>query len=89
MRPAYKPDKTTNYELGVHSQFGDSLRLNGSVFYIEWDDVQLDSVTQNGDIPIHRLMAARRKAPALSYRPSTSSCQTFRSVARLPGLMPS
>ena len=49
---AYKPDKTTNYELGVHSQFSDSLLLNGSVFYIKWDDVQLDSVTQNGDIPI-------------------------------------
>ena len=48
----YEPDKTTNYELGVHSQFGDSLRLNGSVYYIEWDDVQLDSITQNGDIPI-------------------------------------
>jgi iron complex outermembrane receptor protein len=49
---SFKPDTTTNYEIGVHSQFGDSLLLNGAVYYIDWDDVQIDGVTLNGDIPI-------------------------------------
>jgi outer membrane receptor protein involved in Fe transport len=48
----YKPDKTTNYEIGVHSQFDDALQVNGAVYYIDWDDVQLSAITQNGDIPI-------------------------------------
>lgn len=47
-----KPDKTTNYEIGMHSQFGDSLLLNGSIFYIDWDDVQLDTVTEFGGVQI-------------------------------------
>ena len=47
-----KSDKTTNYELGMHSQFGDSVILNAALYYIEWDDVQIDDVTVNGDIPI-------------------------------------
>ena len=47
-----KSDKTTNYELGVHSQFGDSVILNASLYYIEWDDVQIDDVTDNGEAAI-------------------------------------
>ncbi len=47
-----KPDTTTNYELGVHSQFGDSLILNGSLFYIDWDDVRVSDVSENGGLPI-------------------------------------
>ncbi|MEZ5502104.1 MAG: TonB-dependent receptor [Halioglobus sp.] len=49
---SYKSDTSTNYEIGVHSQFGDSLILNGAVYYIEWNDPQLQSVTENGDLPI-------------------------------------
>ena len=49
---SFTPDKTTNYEIGVHSQFGDSLIVNGAVYFMDWDDVQLGSVTTNGDIPI-------------------------------------
>jgi iron complex outermembrane receptor protein len=48
----FKSDTTTNYELGVHSQFGDNVILNGSLFYIDWDDIQVGNVTQNGSIPI-------------------------------------
>ena len=46
-----KSDNTTNYELGVHSQFGDSVILNGSLYYIEWDDVQMDDVTETAKFP--------------------------------------
>ena len=47
-----KSDTTTNYELGVHSQFGDSVLFNSSLYYIEWDDIQVGDLTENGSIPI-------------------------------------
>ncbi|HEY6131575.1 MAG TPA: TonB-dependent receptor, partial [Halioglobus sp.] len=46
---SFQPDTTTNYEIGVHSQFSDSLLLNGAVYYVDWDDVQLETRTQNGE----------------------------------------
>ncbi|MBK6508589.1 MAG: TonB-dependent receptor [Haliea sp.] len=49
---AVESDTSTNYELGVHSEFGDSLLLNGSIFYIEWDDIRLPTVTENGSLQI-------------------------------------
>jgi iron complex outermembrane receptor protein len=47
-----KSDKSTNYEIGVHSQFGDSILLNGSTYYIEWDDIRLPTTSEFGAIPI-------------------------------------
>jgi len=47
-----KSDKTTNYELGLRSQFGDSVTFNSSLFYIDWKDIQIADVTENGAIPI-------------------------------------
>lgn len=48
-----KPDTTTNYELGVRSQFFDnSLLLNASVYYIDWDDVRIFTEAENSSIDI-------------------------------------
>ncbi|CAA0115929.1 Pesticin receptor [Halioglobus japonicus] len=48
-----KPDTTTNYELGVHSQlFDNTLLLNGSIYYIDWDDVQIITEAENASIDI-------------------------------------
>lgn len=45
----YNPDKTKNYELGLHSQWFDKrLTLNGAVYYIQWKDPQVDSATLIG-----------------------------------------
>jgi iron complex outermembrane receptor protein len=50
---AYFPDKTTNYEVGIHSQFWDKrITLNGAFFFVEWTDPQVASATENGLIPI-------------------------------------
>lgn len=49
---SFKPDTSTNYEIGVHSQFGDNLLFNGAVYFIDWDDVQLETTTQIGGIQI-------------------------------------
>jgi iron complex outermembrane recepter protein len=49
----YFPDKTTNYELGLRSQWADGrLTLNGALYYIDWQDPQLASATVNGSQPI-------------------------------------
>lgn len=49
----YTADRTTNYELGVRSQWFDrTLTLNGSVFYIDWSDPQVQSATAVGLQPI-------------------------------------
>ncbi len=50
---AYFPDKTKNYELGIHSQWLDRrLTINGAIFLVEWTDPQVASATENGLIPI-------------------------------------
>ena len=51
--PLYKPDSTTNYELGVHSAWlGGRLVVNGSIYYIDWKDVQVAGLSDFGMIPI-------------------------------------
>jgi iron complex outermembrane receptor protein len=48
-----KPDTTTNYELGVHSQlFDNTLLLNASVYYIDWNDVRIITEAENASIDI-------------------------------------
>ncbi len=49
----YLPDKTTNYEVGLRTQWLDRrLTLNGDVYYIKWKDPQLASATLVGLQPI-------------------------------------
>jgi iron complex outermembrane receptor protein len=49
----YFPDTTTNYEVGVRSQWLDRrITINGAVYYIDWKDPQLASATENGAQPI-------------------------------------
>lgn len=40
--PPYKPDETRNYEVGIKgSAFDRLLTFDASVYYIDWDDIQL------------------------------------------------
>jgi outer membrane receptor protein involved in Fe transport len=49
----YFPDTTTNYEIGIRSQWLDRrLTFNGALYYIDWKDPQLASVTVLGSLPI-------------------------------------
>ncbi len=49
----YFPDKTKNYEVGWRTQWLEKkLTLNGSVYYIKWEDPQLASATKVGLQPI-------------------------------------
>lgn len=50
---AYFPDKTVNYELGIHSQWLDRrLTVNGALFLVEWKDPQVAAATFYGQLPI-------------------------------------
>ena len=43
----YHPDTTTNYEIGIHSQWLDRrLTFNGALYYIDWKDPQLAAITR-------------------------------------------
>lgn len=43
----YDPDTSINYEMGSHSYFFDKkLRVSASVFYIDWDDIQVRGVVE-------------------------------------------
>ncbi len=49
----YKPDKTLNYEFGLHSQWFDKrLTINGDIYYIQWKSPQVGSATKFGLQPI-------------------------------------
>ncbi len=49
----YGPDQTTNYELGMKSEWLDGdLTLNAALYFVEWSDPQLSSATVNANIPI-------------------------------------
>ena len=49
----YGPDQTTNYEIGAKTSWLDgALTLNGAVYFVEWQDPQVDSATVNANIPI-------------------------------------
>lgn len=48
-----QPDKTLNHEIGLRSSWLDGrLIVNGALYYIEWDDIQVAGSTVNGAIPI-------------------------------------
>ena len=44
-----KPDRTTNYEMGVKGEFFDRrLQFDAAVFYIKWTDIQLSEIAPSG-----------------------------------------
>ena len=46
---SYQPDTTTNYELGFKSTwYGNKLHFNAALFFVEWDNAQVDGATLVG-----------------------------------------
>jgi len=47
----YDPEFTTNYELSVRSQFlNDRIKLNGNLFFTDWEDQQVIAFGDSGNI---------------------------------------
>ncbi len=50
---SYSSDSVTNYEMGWHAtMFDNTLAVNGSIYHIDWQDLQLSGKTTEGSIPI-------------------------------------
>ena len=85
---SFGPDQTTNYEVGVKSQWLDgTVTLNGAVFFVDWVDPQVSSATVNASIPITvnadgaeskgiELSGAWQPIPELNIRGSYSHTET-------------
>jgi outer membrane receptor protein involved in Fe transport len=43
----FKPDRSTNHEIGIKGAADNSLRYSAALFYIDWKDIQLDTATPN------------------------------------------
>lgn len=73
------PDRTTNFEVGVHSMLFDGrLTLNGAIYTIDWEDIQTQSTTENGAIPITvNGGAARSRGVEVSFQMQTSGPWSF------------
>lgn len=48
----YKPDKTKNYELGAKGRLFGNIEYTADVFYIDWNDFQLDTSSYYGGYPL-------------------------------------
>lgn len=49
----FLPDKTLNKEIGIRSQFFNrTLTVNAAVYHIDWEDVQVAGITENGAVGI-------------------------------------
>jgi outer membrane receptor protein involved in Fe transport len=58
---SFKPDKTTNYEIGAKADLLDHvLSLDGSIYYIDWNDIQLQVSAPLG--AIYYINASRAKS---------------------------
>ncbi|MEH6583157.1 MAG: TonB-dependent receptor [Halioglobus sp.] len=49
---SYEGDEVTNYELGWKTDIGDSMRFNGAVYLMEWENIQQD-VTTSGECGVN------------------------------------
>lgn len=71
VKSAYKPDSVWNYELGLRTQwFGNALLADGALFYIDWNDPQVQTST-GGAVPLNtidNIGGARSYGAELSLR---------------------
>jgi iron complex outermembrane receptor protein len=59
--PPYDEDTLTNYEVGFHTQWEGGLRVNGALFWQDWDSFQFSFLGQNSFTEIHNGPDARIK----------------------------
>ena len=61
----YQKDTLTNYEIGFHTQWGRTLRLNGAIYWQDWRKFQFSFLGQNSFTEIHNGPDARIKGAEL------------------------
>jgi outer membrane receptor protein involved in Fe transport len=67
----YAKDTLTNYEVGFHTQWGRTFRLNGAIYWQDWSKFQFSFLGQNSFTEIHNGPDARIKGAELelNWRP--------------------
>jgi iron complex outermembrane receptor protein len=67
----YQKDTLTNYELGFHTQWGRTFRLNGAIYWQDWRKFQFSFLGANSFTEIHNGPDARIKGAELelNWRP--------------------
>jgi iron complex outermembrane recepter protein len=64
--PEYDPDKTRNYEIGLKGNFLDNaLSVDASLYYIDWEDIQLTLVSAGGFT--HTTNGSRAKSQGVEF----------------------
>ncbi|QDX26909.1 TonB-dependent receptor [Sphingomonas suaedae] len=52
--PTFKPDKARNYEIGLKGRgFGGAMSYDLSVYYIDWDDIQLQTFNPSAQTTVY------------------------------------
>ncbi|HEU4617895.1 MAG TPA: TonB-dependent receptor [Gammaproteobacteria bacterium] len=77
-----KPDRTTNYELGMKTAWLDGrFNFDADVFNVDWEDIQTLGETQNGAIPITvNGGSARSRGVELALSAETEGPWSFRAT---------
>jgi outer membrane receptor protein involved in Fe transport len=77
-----KPDRTTNYELGMKAAWLDGrLDFNADVFDVDWEDIQTLGTTDVGSIPITvNGGSARSRGVELALQTATQGPWSFRAT---------
>jgi outer membrane receptor protein involved in Fe transport len=72
--PPYQKDTLTNYEIGFHTQWGRTFRLNGAIYWQDWRKFQFSFLGANSFTEIHNGPDARIKGAELelNWRPIPS-----------------
>jgi len=77
----FGPDRTKNYEVGIKGQTpGQSLRFDASVFYIDWRDIQLQTILPSGAFYING-SRAKSQGAELSLAANPAKGLTISAVA--------
>ena len=81
--PPYDEDTLTNYEIGFHTQWGGGLRINGALYWQDWDKFQFSFLGQNSFTEIHNGPDARIRGAELelNWRPPGSGFNLAASAA--------
>jgi iron complex outermembrane recepter protein len=71
--PEFKPDRTHNYEIGLKgAAFDEALAFDASLYYIEWDDIQVLLLDPNFDGYYDNAGKARSQGVELSVEARSS-----------------
>jgi outer membrane receptor protein involved in Fe transport len=78
----YGPDRTTNYEIGIKSDFDDhKISLDADAYWIDWKDIQVQEVSAFGSYIANGSAAVSRGAEGSVFWRPVAGLQLFANLA--------